>query len=243
MRFLALVGLLALIGATSAYAAEDDAPLPEIRHFDIETIEMLGQAMYAQDQLAWVATDVVIAERGEAGARAEGMRGWISVEEDDQNIVRFVRLGDDGPEALYDVVFVEGAEPQLYPPATPVLTEEELAQYNARRLALENVDVRCSERYNNIALRDPESGSWLAWALAATTEPDVVITSGHYRFTISDHGLTIERSDRLFRDCPIFVSSLNAEGEESAATGINQVISTTPLETHVFTSLNYQMPL
>ena len=39
-------------------------PLPKIREFDIPTIERLGREIYAQDQLAWKATDIALAQRG-----------------------------------------------------------------------------------------------------------------------------------------------------------------------------------
>jgi len=60
----ARLGLLFLMIAAPAWAADDPPPAP-IRDFDIATIERLGQEMYAQDQEAWKATDVLLLRKKE----------------------------------------------------------------------------------------------------------------------------------------------------------------------------------
>jgi hypothetical protein len=242
MRFLKLLALAMGVGVTlpaQVLSAAEEEPRPEIRAFDFPTLEALGQAMFGQDRLAWVATDMAISERGERTLEAEGMRGWITITDEGRNIVRFVRMNGDTPEAFYDVVFMEGAQPQLYSPATPVLTPEEVAQYNARMLALENIDDACSETYNTIALRDPESANWLVWAIAATTEPDVLVVGGHYRFTVAEDGSEIVRTDRLYRACLSMPSPEPEPGYVEAFVAFSHITSLTPIETHVFMSLSY----
>jgi len=233
-----LAATVALPMSFGAVRAAEDEPPPEIRAFDLPTIEMLGRAMYAQDQFAWKATDLMNAERGERALRREGVRGWIIVAEEGRDIVRFVRMNDDMPEALYDVVFMGDGPPQLYSPATPILTSEELAQYNARMLALENIEDPCSESYNTIVLPDPESDNWLVWAIAATTEPGVLVVGGHYRFTIAADGSEIVRTDRLYAGC-LNLSQPDVPDGFDSFLSVGHVISLTPLETHVFTSMGW----
>ncbi len=237
MHWSAAMGVVLVGSVVSApvFAAEEEE-LPAIRDLDIATIESLASAMYAQDQLAWKATDVVLAERGQDGMEDDGVRGWITVEGDTADTVRFIHPGDDGPEVLYDVIFAEGQEPALYAPATPVLTPEELAQYNARMLALENIETPCSETYNTVALKEPGSDNWLVWAMASTTEPNVAVTGGHYRFTISADGSEIEQADRLFRGC-MELSQRDAPEGQNAFASTSHVVSLTPVETHLFANL------
>jgi hypothetical protein len=132
----------------------------------------------------------------------------------------------------------EDEPPQLYSPATPVLTPEELTQYNARMLALDNIDDACSKTYNTIVLPDPESDNWLVWAIAATTEPGVMVVGGHYRFTVAEDGSEILRTDRFFTGC-LNLSSPDVPRGAQSFHSVGHVISLTPLETHVFTSLGW----
>jgi hypothetical protein len=224
-------------GEQTGPAAMNGEPVP-IRDFDLATIEKLGRAMYAQDRLAWIATDVLFAQRTEQGAIDDGVHGWITATLDGHDAVRFVRIGEHGPEALYDVTFANDGPPIFSSPTDRALLPHERAQYDARMLALENIPARCSDRYNTVALSDPESDGWLVWALAATVEPDVLQIGGHYRFTISADGKVIRARDALSTTC------LSIEDDGSAAGQfMSHVVSLTPVETHAFASLHYKRVL
>jgi hypothetical protein len=219
-------------GPASAEAPE--RPPAPIRAFDIATIEELAQRMYAQDRIAARASDVLLARVTEKKATREGVKHWINETRDEHNIVRFIRIHDGVPEAGYDVIFAGLADPSVSVPADRTLTADEVAQYNARTLALENIPNRCSDRYNTVALPDPESDGWLVWTLAATVEPDLVLIGGHYRFTISPDGKTIRARDALSTTCLRFEKK-----SDSAGSFMSHVVSLTPVETHAFASLTY----
>ena len=83
-----------------------------------------------------------------------------------------------------------------------VMTAEERARFAARSTALLGITEACSQRYNTVVLRDPAGGEgWLVYALAATTEPGLIMVGGHYRFTISADGEEILRGERLSDSC------------------------------------------
>ena len=232
----ALIALAAAcLSVTPNANAADQAP-PPIREFDIQTIERLGREMYAQDQLAWVATDVLFAKISESDAQREGVRGWITDTIDGKDIVRFIRRTDQGAEVAYDVTFGPGVSPVLSIPVDRRMTQAEQAQDNARRLAIDNIGLRCSNRYNTIALKDPESDGWLVWALAATTDDDQVLLGGHHRFTISADGTSIRAKDALSQTCRQY-------SKKSVSIFQNHVISRTPIETYVFANLTYKVTL
>jgi hypothetical protein len=224
----------------ASVARADNAP--QVRQFDIGTTAALGVQMYHQDQEAWKATDVLIAKHSEAELTADKAHGWIVESHADRDIVRFVRDGTNGPEISYDVTFADPSGPVLSDPQNRVLDPDELAQYRARQLALDNVKERCSDIYNTIALKDPGSDRWIVWALAATkTDPDLIIIGGHYRFTITADGKTIVQKDALSKSCVRFTRKSGPDGEPGQIV-FEHVVSLTPIETHVFASLSYQMP-
>lgn len=224
-------------------------PLPKIRDFDIPTIERLGREIYTQDQLAWKATDIALAQRG--GLRVmqrDGAKGWITVSVEGRDVVRMIRPTRGGPEALYDVTFAQGAEPVFSTPENRTLNSEEVAQYSARMLALDNIGQRCAEIYNTVALKDPESDGWLVWALAASTDEDKIITRGHYRFTISADGKSIRQKDALSTTCTQHSKrelqrQVPASAQALSVLQLSHVVSVKPPETFVFTSLSYPYTL
>src|ERR1051326_3702319 len=232
--------LVILTLALASTVRADDAP--PIRQFDIPTTVTLGVEMYRQDQEAWKATDILLAKYGETELRAEKSHGWIVDSLADRDIVRFVRAGANGPEISYDVAFAGHSEPVLSEPQDRTLGAGELSQYRARLLALDNVTERCSDTYNTIALKDPQSDRWIVWALAATkTDPKLIIIGGHYRFTISADGKSIVQKDALSKTCLRFTRETGPNGEPGQIFFVH-VVTLTPIETHVFASFSYDMP-
>ncbi len=233
---IAMLASLAVLGGVAGARADDAAP---IRAFDIPTIEKLGQAMYAQDQEAWKATDILRAQAN--GDTSQTPHGWIVVTRPGGDVVRFVRDGANGPEIECDVVFAPGGS-ACTPPQDRTLAGAELAQYNARLLALGNIDRRCARSYNTVVLKDPERDGWLAWAMAATEDPDLIVIGGHYRFTVSADGKTIRQKDALSRGC-LTLPKLKDKEETLAGVDIGHLVSLTPIETYVFDSLSYRIAM
>src|SRR5215471_3350431 len=241
---------VATMAASFGYGAQQP-PLPKIRDFDIATIQRLGKEIYAQDQLAWKATDVALAQRGgERGVQRDGMKGWITESLGGNEVVRMIRVNRGRPEVLYDVTFAPGAAPVFSTPEDHTLNAEEISQYNARVLALDNIGrARCADRYNTVALKDPESDGWLVWALASAQDADTIITRGHYRFTISADGKTLRQKDALSAGCQQYSKrAMQREAESRNGTPatmltMTHIVSPRPVETYVFTSLSYPYTL
>jgi hypothetical protein len=241
MSFRQLILLIGTVLGAASSAVAEDAP-PPIRAFDLATIQSLGTAMYVQDQEARKATELLRAAHSDDDLKAAKMHGWIVEPAPQADVVRFVRDSESGPGAYYDVTFRKDAAPVLSEPRNHALTADELAQYNARLLALKNIDRACSERYNTIALKEPQSHGWLVWSIASTTDPDAVIIGGHYRFTISSDGRTIRQKDALSHGCLTLSRKAAARAQEIGLL-MNHLVSMTPVETHVFANLNYEIPL
>lgn len=214
-----------------------DAP-PPIRQFDLPTIQKLGHDMYVQDQAAWHATDALQALHSVAELQKEKVHGWIV--EADGRLVRFIRDGEGGPEAAYDINYASG-KPVVSVPQDRHLSDTEKAQHSASLLAIKSITQRCGENYNTVVLRDPEGDGWLAWALAATLNPDRIMMGGHIRLTVSADGTAVIRRDALSRSCTILGKSEG--GRQADSVLITQLVSDIPVETAVFKSLEHRIPI
>ena len=232
--------LLIAVGSIASQEglAAEDRP---IRELGVEKIVKLGREIYDQDQLAWKATDILIEKIGERGMKKEGVVGWITVKRDGTNVVRFLGMSGKQLQALYDIVFGFGAQPLLERTTNKALGDDEIAQFNARQLAMKNIGEACSDRYNSVAIKDSD-GKWLVWALAATTDDDLILIGGHYRFTISADGSKIIYNEPLSRSCLRFSRKeiiKGGKGGKLASMVLGHLVSLTPVETHIFANLNY----
>jgi len=239
MRALLAVVIVSIL---SGAANCEDAP-PSIRQFDTATIEKLGREMYRLDQEAWKATDILEAAHRRDELVAQKMHGWIVVSRPDGDVVRFVHEGENGPELFYDVTFSKAGAPMLSIPADRTLGGEERAMYDARTLALETGGLGCSKSYNTVVLKDPERDGWLVWVMAATTDPNAIVIGGHVRFTISSDGKKVVQKDALSRSCLILQKGAVPAGSQESGAFVSQLVSLTPVETHVFASLAYHTNL
>jgi len=246
MRRLGLLALALLSACAQPNRGAPPSDVPAIRSFDIATVERLGRRIYVEDMMAARASDMMKA----AGLtdRTAGLRGWI-VELSPPGLamgggrVRFIRGRNGALEAAYDINFVEGAVPRLVAADNSVLKPEEVAQLDAQFLALNNIEKPCSQNYNPVALRDPEFDGWLVWTLAATTQPNLMIVGGHYRFTISADGKTILRKDALSRSCLNMPISVDPAHGTPVAVFTTQLVSNQPLETTIYLNFLHRIPL
>ena len=234
-----ILSVCALLFLSVPAFAQDTAP--EIRQFDISTLEKLGHAIYVQDEAAWHASDALIARHPQSDLVKEKIRGWIVEDRPDGQLVRFVREGDSGLEAAYDIHYAGGSS-SISEPQDRHLTDEEKAQFGARNLAIKSITQRCGDNYNTVVLKDPEGPGWLAWALAATTNPNLVVAGGHHRLTVSADGTQVVKMDALSRTCVVMNKNGAPSGSSVAGLFSTQLVSNVPLETFVFLSLQQHVP-
>ena len=79
--------------------------------------------------------------------------------------------------------------------------------------------------------------------LTSTTDANVVPVGGHYRFTISADGLTVLHRDQLSNSCLAMRKDEAGPGAQTVALTVSQIVSQTPVETHVFLSLQNRMSI
>lgn len=221
----------------------DDMPAPiPIEEWSLAKVSRMGLEIYRYDRAAWMASDVLMAAPDKSAFSA--LRGWIVVPDGDALKVRFIAEGDDGVlRAGWDVrVDNRGAGPLTAAPDEP-LPADQLAMFKARQTAGSNIGrLRCSQRLNTVVVKDPDSDGWLVWLLTSTTDANIVPIGGHYRFTISADGASVVRRDMLSNSC-LPMPKPASSGGQPAGLGVTQIVSSGPVETHVFLSIQNRLPI
>ena len=138
----------------------------------------------------------------------------------------------------FDLRTVESLGRQLYEHENQ--SPKSLSGTEARALdsAKAALGARIDKSHKFIVLHDPTKSGYLVYALATSKDPDDVVFGIHYRVTVSADGNKAERVDGLSRTRLVVNKS-----ETSVAVWANQLVSTLPLETHVYLSLLHSMPL
>lgn len=242
MHRLFALALMILLGAPSA-ALSQDAASHRIESWSQAKVIAMGREIFRQDRAAWLAADVLLAARQQS--ELADVRGWIVVPTADGDLVRFLAADETGVRARWDIPVGPNGAGAAVEAATPDLSAEEQARWAARQTAIANADpMRCGPNLNSVVARDPDSDGWLVWLLTATTENGILPIGGHQRFRISADGQTVLSRERLSVGC-LNISKSVPEGadEGSALAFVNHLVSTGPVETHVFLSLLHQTPI
>lgn len=224
-----------------------DAKRDPLREFTPDIVSQLGRAMFEEDRLAWVATDVLIAAIGRDRLTAENAAGWVVDATGTVPLVRFLRHNDTGVEARFDISFSKAGKPEMTVPDDRKLTPYQQAKTQALKTA--DAALRsgkrpwCQGSYNFVVLPDPDgSGGFLVYFLRAKPSMAEIPVGGHYRITVSADGKTAKQVDQLFASCLTISKTDVPKGAEPAALVMNHIVSKTPVETHVFLSLQEKTP-
>lgn len=228
---------LAACGPTSSYnvrEARDPFPPPDVE--SLSETEALGYRIYQHDRAAWVATDVVTAN----DLLETGIAGYLSFEQPSGDIlVRFVGPCGDRICSLVDVLTRDG-EFIDYITGTMPLSPQEVVAWQARQTAV-NTDFRaCTPDYNLVVLPTDHDNqpAWVVYLLAATTQMDVVVLGGHHRIIVSSDGQSVLKEEPLSKACMTLPVN-----DSVVAPMTTHILHDEPIETHVFTSLDYHIPL
>ncbi|KSB88654.1 hypothetical protein AS593_19640 [Caulobacter vibrioides] len=216
------------------------APAAPIQAYDLPRIEAFGRAIYRQDIAAWLASDALAAKV--ADLQGVGLKGWLVQDDGKTAKVRFLRDNGAGLEVAYDVVVDgKGAGP-LTEPADRKLTDEERLTFSARQAAIAVQPKTCRAGYNTAVIRNPDGEGWIVWLLAPSPAAGAVPVGGHYRIFVAGDGKTVQRVDALSASCLLIEKPKAADGKPALAFA-SHIVSPTPVETHVFISSLYKLPL
>ena len=244
MRTPAAVAILIALHATPVRAqatrVEPLSAAPPALQQAIARNESIAARMYSQDYAAAIAHDELATHI--ASGRDEYPRGWITDDHDGGVTVLFVAERGRDYVAIYKVVTEDGRiAPDGYAKLDPPLplSESQQAQFRARRLASGADVARCSSAYNTIVLPayDRDDGSMHVYLIAATSVPGRMIFGGHYRFTISKDGNSIQDHRAFTKTC------LEMKSRPGGAAWISHLLDANPTELHVYLNLLHRRPI
>lgn len=212
-----------------------------IRSFPVETIAALGRELFRRDQMAAIATDVLMA--GQPEAREVPIKGWITEPGVEKGRVYFVQKEGAQLSLAYVVTFPEKGEPRIEDQRGAALPPYVATRYAARESAIAAIPKFMKAPYNFEVLDAPDGKGFLVYALAATTEPDEIIVGGHYRVSVSADG-SVQQVDPLSRSFVTLQKSKPGAPKDAKVEGMmmTHLVSSTPVETHVFLSLLHSLP-
>ncbi|MCK4866864.1 MAG: hypothetical protein KAT39_02350 [Alphaproteobacteria bacterium] len=242
----ALTGVL--LGACSAATTEgrqtaDNLAKPTPPEFveQVQRAEVLGHAIFQKDILAARATDAFLAD-GSPSRKAEA-GGWATVADGENRVVYFFDQSQRNPAIIQEINFPDssGKNPELREPGSrPALEKIAVAMFRARRAAEKAKYQACSQTYNSVVLPADLAGEegWYVYLLAATTKRNAVVLGGHIRVHVSTDGKKILNVKEFTKTCLTILIPDNAAGIT-----VTHIVDKHPVETHVFMSLLYGMPL
>lgn len=227
-------------------------PVPEGLEEDVRRSTAIGGTLYALDQAAARATDILQASFGDVNAL--GLAGYIPMREGEAakgssesfTVVFFTH--ESPPRVAYQIRLAEGQPPtldQLSPPAdaSPALA----SLIRARQLVLGSLPAM-PQPINPVLLPGSvlgEEGVAL-YLLAGTETPNVAVFGQHFRALVSADGgdvLAFKPLSNSALEMPLTPPDADAGEELTVALMVTHVLTEFPLETHVFTSLLIQTPV
>jgi hypothetical protein len=236
----------------AAPAGSDPRPAvpPEFEEH-LRDAAQIGVALYENDKISAIGTDVLIERVG--SLEGKGVGGYLSMQEAsdagtplDSWLVQFFSRDDD-PRIRYRIRIARGkkAEFEALDPPAPA-SASETALIKARRTALAHLKQVDPPRQpiNTVILPGEvlrEKGI-LVYLLAGTKRRGVVMGK-HHRVLISSDGTTVLRFEPLTKSI-LEVDFGNLEpSQKPAAIVVSHIVTEWPLETHVFTSLLHRQPV
>jgi hypothetical protein len=220
---------------------------------ELERASHLGRVLYLHDKVSSIATDAYLDHVASGGGVPVG--GYLSLWEADAHgkpamaftVLFFTR--DAEPRIAYRVhVPIEaGGSPvveDVSPPAPP--SPEIATLIRARQTAIAMLR-NPTQPINPVVLPAREIGEdgFLVYLLAGTKRPGVAVLGLHHRVLVSPDGETVLRFEALSKgpNEVLLASPGLPPGAKLVELVTSNIVTNYPLETHVFASLLYKLPL
>lgn len=219
-----------------------DAPAAALTAEESEQVrlaEARGIALFHNDQLAWHATDYVMARN--LLHREKGGSFMAIARPDGSGVVYFVQkrkaLRVDLDENARPIK--SGWEKKVPDSVSTRLVALKTASKESSRV--------CGDTINNVVLATEDGKGWLVYLLGATTQPDVAIIGRHLRIQTDSSGKHVESNDSSTMQCLAInnrsADAVAASGSKWMGSIVSHLVSQVPWETHVFQSLTWSMPI
>lgn len=212
----------------------ETVPPTPVELAEIAKIEAVGHEIYRQDQLAWHASDALLAQHPKVRPAKDG---WVITNEADGSRVTFIEQAST-IRIIGDVIMPADGPPRVTLDPARTLDDTELRMFHARQTALHAAKNVCGGPMNTTIVPS-DDGNWDVYVLAATPQPNVVPLGGHSRVRVSADGLTAITVEPYSKSCMMMDISSPKVIELVAS----HIVSELPAPTHVFLSLTYPKPI
>lgn len=223
--------------AKSAPALPLDAAMREV-----ELANRLGKLMIRQDTFAARATDLML-----QSPPPEDAAGWVAYDVPGGAQVAFLGGAGNAYYAFTRVSFTDLPDGKVQEEVVRErsdISQEELEIFRARQVASAQEFLRCSPRYNVVTLPASLLGQegWIVYLLPADLEASDRRLAGYHRFVVGKDGSVASHAS-FNKACMNETVAPLSPGETLAGVFLNHVTSDTPVESHVFLSAHYDLPL
>jgi hypothetical protein len=236
--------------AAGAEAGGGDLPIPQEWRPQVKKAEDLGREIYLLDKVSAIGTDELM--KHVPDLRGAGLGGYLPVREADDNLrpkdsfmVTFFTKEDPPrisyqvrvPIRVHSVPEFEGFDPPKA--GTPSF----LSLVRARQAAIAALPP-VSQPMNPVILPGSANGEKgiLVYLLAGTTKHDTAVFGRHFRVLMPDQGTSPTYVMPLSKSV-LEMSTRGPEGSKPEGLMVTHLVSDLPLETHVFVSLLFHLPV
>lgn len=230
-------------GCLPEAAVLDAAPAVEgdpTERAEIARLESLAMQIYAQDMLAWRATDFVTG-RGLLDPAAPGHFLAMSDADGGGSVYFVPDRGRRRPRGLR--IDIDSAGVESIGALEEALTGDAADRYRALRAALSDAELKlCSRTPNTVVVPDGPDAGWTVYVLSASDQPGLVFIGGHNRIKVSPRAKVLS-TEHSARSCLAFDTQARPGDPGSGFYLATHLVSEMPWETHVFQSLHLDLPL
>lgn len=234
MKITSMIFVAVLSVGCGAQPVKDSEPdylkVTEAHIEETERQSQLGAAIYQKDRLAASATDYLF-EKGVLPNDTR-IKGWVVDVSDDAQKVYFMGAGEAGIESYHELTYLNNSWSHNEPPETEAVHQ---SMFQARQIASNHINIRCSERYNTVVLSDERY--WLVYLLASTTDPDVMVVGGHNFVKIDKSTFDVVSAKALSKSC------LSIPKGNGGVPYTTHIVDDFPIAVHSFLSLLHKTPL
>lgn len=246
MRRLAILLLPLLLSAAAARAA--DVNSAEVQA-SLRQAEMLGRVIYGKAAAAEIGNALLEKEgiwHPGMAATERPFERRISLYDGENWLVRYLSRQGGSVISRYDVsidkLVRQTARLIRHLPPEPVDTAA-TAMFEARGLAPQFVTEPCAGSYTVVVLpsRISTLAGWTVYALTGEAADEIAV-GGHYRAEVSANGRVVKSAERLSKGClTLKKSQPRAPGGKLGGIAVDELISETPTEIHVYLSIRHKL--
>jgi hypothetical protein len=232
-------------------ASRDDSrqvKIPSDLQDEVERSTEIGRMLFTLDTISAVGTDILLANVKDPASKRIG--GYLTLPDIDQEgtfkkafVVSFFTQ-DEPPRIAYEIRFAKDSKPTFEAFDPPKAASSKFADLvHVRQVAIKE-RPKSSQPINPVLIPGAARGEngVLVYLLAGTKEPNIAVFGQHF-LALVPYGGTSATYIKPLANSVLELPTVTPDGEKPALIAVSHLVTDYPLETHVFTSLLFGIPL